>query len=56
MLNKMLSIHPGALIWNQSYVFFTQNYDGWGHKIFNSVFSQKMLKNMSILGVFSCYF
>ena len=47
----MLSIHPDALIWNQSFVFLSQNYDDWGQKILYYVFSQKMLKNMPILGV-----
>ena len=51
----MLSIHPNALIWNQSYVFYIQNYDEWGHKIFKLFFSQKNAKNMLILG-FLCYF
>ena len=40
----MLSIHPDALIWNQSYVFFSQNYDGWGHKIFKLCFQPKNAK------------
>ena len=44
ILNKMLSIHPDALIWNQSYVFFNQNYDEWGHKIFKLCFQPKNAK------------
>ena len=52
----MLSIHPDALIWNQSHVFFSQNYDGWGCKIFKLCFQPKMLKNMPILGVFHITF
>ena len=40
----MLSIHPDALIWNQTYVFFSQNYDGWGHKIFRLCFQSKNAK------------
>ena len=47
----MLSIHPDALIWNQSYVFFSQNYDEWGQKIFKLCFQPKNAKNMPILGV-----
>ena len=39
-----------------SYVFFSQNYDEWGQKIFKLCFQPKMLKNMPILGAFSCYF
>ena len=49
----MLSIHPDALIWNQSYVFFSQNYDERGHKIFKLCFQPK---NMPILGVFHITF
>ena len=48
----MLSIHPDALIWNQSYVFLAKIMMGGGTKFLNYVFSQKMLKNMPILGVF----
>ena len=40
----MLSIHPDALIWTQSYVFFNQNYDGWGHKILKLCFQPKNAK------------
>ena len=40
----MLSIDLDALIWNQSYVFFSQNYDEWGHKIFKLNFQPKHAK------------
>ena len=56
-MDSMLSIHSDALIWNQSYVFFSQNYYGWGHIIFKLCFQpKKMLKNMTILGVFHVTF
>ena len=48
----MLSFYPGALIWNQSYGLFTQNYGGWGTKFLNCIFYQKMLKDLSIFRVF----
>ena len=52
----MLSIHPDALIWNQSYVFLVKIMIGGGKKFLNYVFSQKMLKNIPILGVFHVTF
>ena len=48
----MLSFCPAALILNQFYVFFLQNYGGWGRKILYCIFYQKILKNMSIFRVF----
>ena len=47
----MLSIHPGALIWNQSYIFFTQNYDERGKKVLNYVFSQKICQILVVFHV-----
>ena len=52
----MLSIHPDALIWNQSYVFLAKIMMGGGTTFLNYVFSQKMLKNMPISGDFHVTF